>query len=417
MTRVIRSKPWLVLTLAPVVAACDQSTPKDPSIDVTVRDSAGIEIVENRAPQWGPEDFWTLDPEPEFVIGGYRGLYGATNDSSHLIWRIRGVAPLSDGRLAMVSAGERTGLLFERSGAFSNTIGRPGRGPGEFFGPEHLQVLPGDTIVVWDAFFGGVSHFDPSGRLLKERSIDLGAVIAATATTGRRPPETVRKPLPDGSFLVEVRSADWQRPSDGSVYREPVEYVRIDSAYSAQSFGWWDGRERMALDDPRAPSGLPFAVGSAVAAGGNPLSVYVTNGDSYEVHQFSPKGLLVRIIRRAADEPVPISASELEDWRETISELNPWATWPSWDRAVAALPPRRHPPPIRGIRVDTEGCLWVLDGPMQWSIFGPEGRWLGSLRLPVGLSWIGKDLVIGMRPGSELGIDTFVGHRLVRRGE
>lgn len=56
------------------------------------------------------------------------------------MWDIVGVAPLADGRVAMVSAGERSVLLFERSGAFSNGIGREGRGPGEFFGPEHLHA-------------------------------------------------------------------------------------------------------------------------------------------------------------------------------------------------------------------------------------------------------------------------------------
>lgn len=413
----LRTRAWLALTLALVGAACDRPTAEDRSPGVVVRDSAGIEIVENYVPQWDPDDFWTLDPEPEFVIGGYDGLHGASNDSSHLVWRIWEVAPLSDGRLAMLSAGERQVFLFERSGAFTNAIGRPGRGPGEFFGPEHLQVLPGDTVVVWDAFFGRVSRFHPSGRLLQERSIDVGAVIAATRTAGRRPPETVHRPLPDGSFLVQVRRADWERPAGGILYREPIEFVRIDSAYATHSFGWWDGRESLSLDDPRATSGVPFAVGSAVAAGGRPLSVYVTNGDRYEVRQFSTEGVLLRIIRRAAVEPVPITATGIDEWREAVSELNPWVDWRSWDRAMAALSPRRYRPPIHDIQVDAEGCLWVLEGQMQWSVFGPRGRWLGTLDLPFGPSWIGEGLVIGLRPGSYLDIQTFAGYRLDRRGE
>ena len=403
------------------MAACDRSTPADRPIHATARDSAGIEIVENHTPVWGPADSWTLDPEPEFVIGGYRGLHGATNDSSHLVWDIVDVAPLAEDRVAMVSAGERSVLLFERSGAFSNGIGREGRGPGEFFGPEHLQILPGDTVVVWDAYFGRVNYFHPSGRLLRERSIDLGSVIAATRTIGRHPPETVHQPLPDGSFLVEVRRADWERPADGGLYREPKEYVRIDSAYSTHSFGWWDGWESLSLQDARAPSSVPFGAGSTTAAGGSPLSVYVTNGDSYEVHQFAPSGLLRRIIRRSV-EPIPISSRELEEWRELVSDLNEWVSWPAWDQAMAELPRRRYHPPIKGLLVDTEGYLWVSDranlkGGGDWSVFSADGHWLGTVQLPVGMiRWIGKDIVIGGRLDFDLGVETIEGYRFSRRG-
>ena len=36
----------------------------------TVHDSAGIEIVENHAPEHPPGQFWTIDAEPEIVLGG-----------------------------------------------------------------------------------------------------------------------------------------------------------------------------------------------------------------------------------------------------------------------------------------------------------------------------------------------------------
>jgi hypothetical protein len=45
-------------------------------------------------------------------------------------------------------------------------------------------------------------------------------------------------------------------------------------------------------------SGVPFATSAALTFGGEPLSAYVTNNDSYEVHQFSATGVLRRILRR-----------------------------------------------------------------------------------------------------------------------
>ena len=63
--------------------------------------------------------------------------------------------------------------------------------------------------------------------------------------------------------------------------------------------------------------------------------------------------------------------------------------------------------------------LWVADritlSHGDWSVFSEEGRWLGTVRLPVGLiSWIGEDLVIGIRLDFDLGYEVMEGYRLHR---
>ena len=400
-----------------VASSCGPDPAPSPVGGFVERDSAGVMIVENHTPEWGPGNFWTVDSEPDFVIGGPVRPNDVSADSSHLVWSIIGVAPLSDGRVALLSAAEKRVLLFEPSGIFSVSIGREGRGPGEFSDPEHLEVRSGDTIVVWDSYFGRVDYFDAAGTLLKERTIDLGAVVAATRTNAQRSPESVHRPLPDGSFLVKVHRNHWEPPREGELYRQPVKYVRIDSAYSTHSFGWWDGREYLSLPDP-APWVVPFPAASAVAAGGSPFTVYVTNGDYYQVHQFSAAGSLRRLFRRSHD-PKAITRREVEEWKKANTELSPWVDWTDWDRAIAALPARRFHPPILGLHVDTEGYLWVADritlSHGDWSVFSEEGRWLGTVRLPVGLiSWIGEDLVIGIRLDFDLGYEVIEGYSLNR---
>ena len=242
------------------VSACDRPAPDPRSADpqavgFTVRDSAGIEIVENHAPVWSDGDFWIVDPEPEFVLGGL----GAPEDSTHLIWSVIQAAPLSDGRIVMLTPeGDPKVLVFEPSGRLSASFGRAGKGPGEFNYPIRLQVSQGDTIVVWDRMWGSVYHFDPSGRLLRERRIDFGALIEVTRTRNQHPGESVHWPLPDGSFLVDAVPTDWRPPEEpGQIYRRPTGYVRIDSAYSAHSFGWWDGRERLSSGRESCPPAFP----------------------------------------------------------------------------------------------------------------------------------------------------------------
>lgn len=377
----------------------------------------------NHRPEWGPGEGWTVNAEPEFVIGGLNGLPGAMRDSLHLMWEVTSAAPLADGRVVMLApTGDRKVLVFERSGRFSASFGREGRGPGEMTYPMHLEVLPGDTIKVWDYMFGSVNFFDPAGDLLRERRVDLGAVIAAVREPGTTPGESMYRPLPDGSFLLEVRRSDWQLPTESDqVYRYPTSYVRIDSSYTAHSFGWWEGKEQLSLRGSIVPEPLPFPANSIARGGGDPLSVFVTNGDSYEIRQFSATGILRRILRRDSDR-IRLSDHEFDLWKENaLAGGNPLTNWVRWERSVAALPPRHHAA-IRNMRVDSSGHLWIQDtaeweeGTSRWSVFDPAGRWLGSLEIPsLGIYWVGEDLILGGDVDYDTGVRTVTGYRLDRR--
>lgn len=194
---------------------------------VVVRDSAGIEIVENRVPAWAADNFWTVAPRPEIVIGG-NGASAGPGDSTHLVWSVTDVAPLGDGRVAVLSSREKRVFLFERSGEFVRSIGREGRGPGEFGRPEHLQVLPGDTLVVWDYRMGPVTYFNPAGEVLRSWRVDVGAVFAAVRKPNQMSPERVHLPTTDGSYIVQVGLIPGDfLPPQGVPYRVPVEFVRI----------------------------------------------------------------------------------------------------------------------------------------------------------------------------------------------
>lgn len=150
----MRCRPAFRATVAVAitVSACDRM-PGDGSDSAeaptfTVWDSAGVEIVENHAPEYAAGQFWTIDPEPEFVLGGVEDVDALANDSAQLIWRVVGLARLPDGRVAVLSSENQQLLLFEPSGELSRIIGRAGEGPGEFTRPEKLQYLPPDTLVV-----------------------------------------------------------------------------------------------------------------------------------------------------------------------------------------------------------------------------------------------------------------------------
>ena len=346
------------IALAFAVPGCDREPPprgasaEGDSPGVTTRDSAGIQIVENHAPERSAGEFWTLDPEPEIVLGGEESLEGTAGESAHLIWQVRGAARLVDGRVAVLSQGNRKVLLFDPSGRFSKSIGRGGRGPGEFSSPQHLQYLPPDTLTVWDAWYGPVAYFDTTGTLLRHRLIDLGAVMAAIGTAHATERAT---PLGGGSFVAHVTSRDYGAPPPGQPFRPPVEYVRIDSTYSAHSLGGsWGGLEQgyVSPDGGGGPfgsgPGLPlFWVRSHIAEGGDPPSIYISDGDRNEIHQFSPEGVLLRIIRRTTH-PIPITSEDRKAQVELKASLNTTTDSgkQAWARRLEAQRPQQdaYPP-------------------------------------------------------------------------
>lgn len=402
-----------------VAAACDRPESPAQARHVTIQDSVGIQIVDSHSPQWDEGTAWTVASEPVIAIGGYTST-GEPRDSSQLVWDIRDVVPLSDGRIAMLSRGEKKVFVFESSGTFSTSIGRVGQGPGEYRYPDHLQLLPGDTLVIWDVL-GPVAYFDPTGELLRDWRVDVELLRAATHKPNQISPERAHLPLADGSFIVLVGLGPGNVvPPLGVAYRVPVEFFRIDSTYTAHSLGRWEEREHIYLH-PWGPPGLPFPFGVQLAAGGTPTAVYISNTDQYEVHRFSTTGVLQRIIRRTA-EPIPITAGDIQEWKDGFPRYKDW--WSNWDRAMEKLPPREFRPPIAGLLVDSRGYLWVMDSyrldrsGSEWSIFDPAGHWRGTLEIPLGrVEWVGEDLILGVSQDPDTGVQVVKGYRLNRNPE
>ena len=422
----------LAVALTVLVPACERSGPPGDEEGVIRRDSAGIEIVENRVPQHGQGRFWKIDPEPEIVIGGRGDGAGAGGDSGPLVWDVTGLARLDDGRVAVLSGGNRQLALFDASGRLVRTMGREGSGPGEFRSrPDDLQYFPPDTLVVWDSWFGPVVYFDAEGRLLRQRTLDLLRIMEGTGANAESP----RVPLPDGSFVVLAAEEDPTfQPAPGSMFRlPPANAFRVDSGYAAFALGAWEGWE-MWNPGPGVDA-LPFPyyymLHSHIAGGGDPLLIYASEGDRDEIHQFAANGTLLRIIRRTT-EPVPVTDRSREGWLRVAGAGDPEMRDPA---ILEAMSGRAFYPPVGALVVDTEGHLWVREWsrsesgmPDQWSVFGPDGRWLGvipdappdiypcmrlgSFRLGPPC-WIGSDFFLTVRR-DDLGVERVEGYRIRR---
>ena len=220
-------------------------------------------------------------------------------------------------------------------------------------------------------------------------------------------------PLLDGSFVVQRGIRDYPPPQPGEIQRRPVEYLRIDTAYALHSFRWWRWDEIIGMRSRRRYPWPPLARRSVVAAGGNSPSVYITDGDRFEIHQFAADGALTRILRRDAD-PVPITGEELAEWRARAAERSPQVDWADWERSLAAAPPREFHPAILWLLVDTGGYLWVWESVTEGpSVFDPEGRWLGNVDSPWGV-WIDEEMILVLKSDPDTDVQRIEGYRLRR---
>ncbi len=140
-----------------VIGGCAEGE-RTPEWTGTVRDSAGIQIVENPSEGvWDERSAWTL--EVDLRIGGIEGK-GPYEFSD-----LTGLTVDGDGRIYLLDQQAREVRIFNARGEHVETLGREGSGPGEL-GP----ALPG--VLVRD---GAVLVLDLSNHRLTVFPSDRGA--------------------------------------------------------------------------------------------------------------------------------------------------------------------------------------------------------------------------------------------------
>ncbi len=132
--RVAGSFVWMVSAAA--LACGDAADGGGTPSEVTVRDSSGVEIVENSIPEEPPLAFVASDA-PSLAIGALGG------DETQQLHRVQDALRLPDGRIAVLNSGSHEVRIYGADGTLDLAFGRQGDGPSEFTGfPSQLEFLP-----------------------------------------------------------------------------------------------------------------------------------------------------------------------------------------------------------------------------------------------------------------------------------
>jgi hypothetical protein len=139
--------------------------------------------------------------------------------------------------------------VFDRDGAFTRTIGRDGEGPGEYRLISRIDVLPGDTLLVFDARLRRRTTLAPEGSVVATQSFQVGGFMNSSLLPDGRMVVNEHQSTPKGAgypLQLVDREGRIVRPL-GSVRpeyrpREPYRYQRPTSVGAAGGTAWTIGR-------------------------------------------------------------------------------------------------------------------------------------------------------------------------------
>lgn len=400
----------LLLPLLAFPAACGQGG-GDAAAGPARRDSAGTTIVENAAPRWAAGEEWRVAEVPLLDVGG-------GDDPVRNFTGFAGTFRLSDGRIVVIEPQGSVMKLIDSAGAVQ-AVGRQGGGPGEFQFLVWAGRLPGDSILTFEAGNRRFQLFAPDGSFVRN--------VTFTPDIGDQFPIP---PIPVGAFsdgtLLTQRSSKPPFPfegPEGSVKRDTALIVRYtQEGKPVDSLGAWPSSEMYGVtmqvgpQSMRVPMGRPFS--PQLQASVVRDTIYVATGDSYEVRVLAADGRAVRIVRRAADR-ASVTPEMIAAWKEDFlgasDEMRqiPAPLKEQMQKSIESAPYPDRLPAYGRVLVGEDGHLWVqqaegttlagLGGSRRWSVFAPDGAWLGDVTMPEGITVqaVGTDWVLAQKDDAD----------------
>lgn len=411
-----------LLAGAVLVVACG-GTPDAEANSFSVRDSAGVQIVESARPSLPDDAGWTVDPTPYLTIGQ------ADGEAPYLLSRVGRVQLMPDGRVLVVNNADMTLRVFTPQGKFVLQAGGQGEGPGEFRGIGGVWVRNGEIIAHPASLGTAVSVFDLEGKLLRAYRVQGIPADYPTQTRGLfadgsglgfgAPPAPVAPTL---GGVSTVRAPLFLVAADGSRL-DSIGSVEHTSAVNVGELGMYPMR---------------FSRYGFVAAGDS--VAYLGWNGAPEIQVLSRSGALLRIQRWVLPE-MPVTQQQIDIYKDEgvprVDSRGEPVSATNQERYQGIVDAMAHPDKnglFREMLVDAAGYVWtwridpdyyltaaqreaVATKPSVWDVFDPEGVWVDAVEVPAGLtvSSVGRDhLAVIARDA--LGVERVQLHRLNRAG-
>jgi hypothetical protein len=338
---------------------------------------------------------WEVVEPAELSLGAADGAF--PGDFSRVTAAVR----LQDGRVVVTDAAQRL-VVFNPLGRHAATVTRGGQGPGGFSSVRWLDVLPSDSLLVWDEYASRISLFDSNMTL--PTSIDL--VGGPTLSVVGR--------FADGTWLA-TEIVDMQSP--GGYYTYTIDIFRLDPqgrflndiVRVTGGEGYDGGQGARYLGAPRLGSGTLLKHARLVVG---PDRVYVATVNTMEISMYGVDGSQLGSFSQPGM-PLETTAWDIDrlSWSVEMANI-----------LRANLPLSHTLPAISQMMLDDLGNLWVglfdrdASRASEWVVFDGTGRMIANTSVPAGLTptHFGLDFVVGVWK-DQTEVEAVRVHRLVRR--
>lgn len=368
---------WLTAAL---VFAC---TPADaPVRTAEVRDSAGVEVVENWTDPSVEDGFWFLDPDPGLDIGADGG------ESGPFLFQVVGAFQVESTReIVIANKGTSQVFVFDSSGTFRRAIGGAGQGPGELEGLNGLHRCGDGRFMVHEG--RRASLFTANGEFLDVTPAEWRDIFNFEGVSSdcssflfleSQPPDNLQEGLVGswsgtlswGDLATHERTPLVAIPSFDMVGRT------MGGVLQWAAYPWWR-RSRWVVSGNR---------------------VILSTAENTDFQVWDMDSGLVKLVRwqggRPPVTPADRNQNELVRGRGLARNVD-----------LARLMPRlgetyvpELKPALWEILLDDEANVWVQEypfwyggwgvgwenrfgaDPVRWTVFSPFGRMLGSVEVP-----------------------------------
>ena len=275
----IRLRGSLILLLFFLLSGgCDDASTPEPTF--SVRDSAGIEIVESSAPLLGP-DAWKVSEEPVLQIGEMEGeeayLFAGINPRRNGNFPFVFRWPM--GRIVVCNGMDSTIRIFDRRGEFIRMVGGEGEGPGEFVFMEACWPTASGMVVAADNYLSFLDLDGTVTRKVQIPSVDGGRVF----------PYGV---FEDGSYFV-IRPHDV--PSDTGIFDAAAGVFVINAAGELSGELFMMKHDRRMQEDGTSITQQFGPIGSIT---GSTDRIFYGWPEAYSISEFNQVGVTSRVISR-----------------------------------------------------------------------------------------------------------------------
>jgi hypothetical protein len=372
-----------LLTLLATALACGGSDSLP--VAMTVRDSAGVRVVENRGA--AAPLTWQIGTFPLIEIGGEDAA------PEHQLFRVVRALRLASGGLVVANAGSHELRFYDVEGRFERAVGGEGEGPGEFRSLDGVFPYRGDSLLAVDDGLRRLSVFAPGGGF--GRSFNI-------VTTVDMPFVRIIGAFDDLTLLGRGGVRPNATPSGLQRYHPPLFHLDT-AAILLEPLGPFPGGENFFVTLPGGAFGVSEALfGRSAHIGAAGARFYVAANDAYQIARHRPNGELDALVRWLTPARRVTDADVARERARRLSRARSEAGRAQIAERFDEQPRPASFPAYGPVVVDDASHLWVGDYTPDgiattWTIFDPEGRLLGAVPNPPGFApdHIGQGFLLG----------------------